>query len=129
MKTLKIDRNKWSRGKTINTSINEAGFPRTWLWDKQVNAGCCLGHYCIQLAEFNIDLLDTYGEPRELADIHGENIEGLTLQDEDGYGAKHTEFSDEAMDINDDQDITNEQREASLITLFAKNDIELSFYN
>lgn len=129
MKTLKIDRKKWSRGGKINCGLNESGTPRTYLWDKSVDAGCCLGHYCIQLANLGPTDLNKLSEPSDL----GMNIDGLAEATYNEYHdvsyGDNTDFTQDAMGINDDNSITEEEREAKLIELFRLNDIALEFYN
>lgn len=113
MKTIRIDRDKWLRGK---------GVFRNLLWCPKREAGCCLGHAIHQTAKCAWKDLARKPAPR----MYYDKPSFLTHFCHDGL--EHNEFAEEAMVIND-ADISEASREKRLIKLFAKNNIKLEFYN
>jgi hypothetical protein len=110
MEKVTIDRKKWLRG--------DAKY--SCLWSKEVNAGCCLGHVCIQLFGKTIDQIDLKNMP--ICVLNRATV--LTV----GPHIINSSFAIEAAQINDDPDISDEERENRLIKLFQQNNIQLSFY-
>jgi hypothetical protein len=115
MKTIRINRAKWLRGSN-KEKVN-------YLWCSQRQAGCCLGHAIHQTAKCawkDLRGLTTplfyYSKPSFLTEI---GPDGFTSND----------LAEQAMSINDSNDISEEQREKRLIELFAENNIKLEFYN
>jgi hypothetical protein len=115
MKTIRINRAKWLRG-SVGSSYNS-------LWCSERQAGCCLGHAIHQTAKCSWnDLRDLTTPP-----LYYSKPSFLTKLGPDGFTSN--DFADEAMNINDTNAISEEQREKRLIKLFAENNIKLEFYN
>ena len=117
MKTIRINRKKWLRGR-IDDQVN-------YLWCSKRQAGCCLGHAIHQTAkcawkDLNKKAVPTtyYNKPSFLTQF-GHN--GATLDVND--------LAEDAISINDSTNISEEKREKRLIELFAENNIKLEFYN
>src|SRR5690349_14249491 len=111
---LTINRAKWRTG---SYSSYRTGKGETQLLNTE-GCMCCLGFRCQQLGIPKKDLLDI-GEP---ADVEWEVIPDLVTKD-----GTNTAFCDQAMTINDDEDITTEQREAEIIAHFAKKGTKVVF--
>lgn len=115
---LRIDRKRWARG-----GINGDA---ALLNDDQ--AMCCLGFACRKLgvpekAMFNI------GTPVRLAtepNLRG-NLETLIRRARTGGGYVDRMNTDEAVAINDDQDIDDTEREAKLKPVLAKLGFDVYF--
>ena len=115
MKTIRIDRKKWLRGKTGK---------KNYLWCSKRQAGCCLGHAIHQTTKCSWKDLDNIDNPR--AYYSRESF--LTEPIFDVNGLKNNEFALAAMDLNDDNRVDSTVREELLIKLFAENNIKLEFY-
>ena len=120
---LIIDRAKWRTG---YFSDNQTGRGDTQLLNAE-GYMCCLGFRCLQMGVPENELLDT-STPGDLADKW--QIPDLVLKkskiQNDGPDY-NTEFSYKAMDINDDVDLTPEEREKRIIKYFAKKNIIVEF--
>lgn len=117
MKTIRINRKKWLRGR-IDDRIN-------YLWCSERQAGCCLGHAIHQTAKCAWKDLDQMAMPTT---YYGKSS-FLTEFGPDGVNQDTNDLAEQAMSINDSNDISEEQREKRLIKLFAENNIKLEFYN
>lgn len=120
MKTIRINRAKWLRGNGFN---HDGGFKANYLWCPDRKAGCCLGHAIHQTAKCAWKDLSRMTMPT----MHYIKPSFLTEFGPDGLASNALAI--EAMNINDANDISEEQREKRLIKLFAKNNIKLEFYN
>ena len=120
MKTIRIDRKKWLRGKEANSN---GEFVPSYLWCPDRQAGCCLGHAIHQTT--NCAWKDLAG--KSVPSSHYARNSFLTYLGPDGLD--NNNFADEAMTINDAPDISEALREEGLIELFAENNIKLEFYN
>lgn len=118
MQTLTVDRHTWrcgmdgphARGEGNTAMRNEEGYM------------CCLGHIALQLySDTDPMSMVGWGEP-ECCQLP----EGPLTYWEDGV-CRNTELSQEAMAINDDLVITNEEREKQLTELFADSGFKLEF--
>ena len=115
MKTIRINRAKWLRG--------SVGGNNNYLWCSERQAGCCLGHAIHQTAKCSWNDLRNKPTPP----FYYSKPSFLTKFEPYGFTSNH--FADEAMSINDANDISEEQREKLLTALFAENNIKLKFYN
>jgi hypothetical protein len=114
MKTVKIDREIWSRG-NLNGPAK--------LLNKQGNM-CCLGFAANQISKKGRDQLLGNCEPSQV--YRGKSF----LTNTDKYlEVIDNNLSDMAMRINDDRYFTEEEREAELTKLFRDNNIKLVFKN
>lgn len=91
---------------------------------------CCLGFYCVQ-AGVEIDDIDGWIMPSEMvneAEIdHQYEIDALTEFDDEYACARDSHLTDAAVEINDDEDIAESERERRLTQLFAGHGITLTF--
>ena len=125
MTKIRINRKKWLRG-----NKNPEGNQFTpYLWNKECNAGCCLGHVIHQTNKVPYKDLNGLSSPENYFQ------RGSILTDYLGeyYGADqvtaNNSFAQQAMKINDNSFISEEKREQRLIELFLKNGLILEFYN
>ena len=116
MKTIRINRAKWLRGKTSQ---------KNYLWCSKRQAGCCLGHAIHQTTKCSWKDLDKIDNPR----TYYSRESFLTEPTFHVNGFKNNEFALAAMDLNDDIRVDSTVREELLIKLFAENNIKLEFYN
>jgi hypothetical protein len=130
---LIIDRKKWFRGHGAGTLlVSRKGEDYGEPFKGHVGEMCCLGFECLrqgytdtQLGEHSMPvslfsaIADTEPELNKIG-------EGSWLL-EGGYGSNT--IVGEISRINDDEDISEEDREARLTALFAKCDIEVEFVN
>lgn len=115
MKTIRINRAKWLRGKTSQ---------KNYLWCSKRQAGCCLGHAIHQTTKCSWKDLDKIDNPR----TYYSRESFLTESIFDVNGLKNNQFALAAMDLNDTI-VDSTVREELLIKLFAENNIKLEFYN
>ena len=122
-----IDRTKWSRGSLaanallVNRETAESispGVPRA-----KVGRMCCLGFVCLAQG---VPRKSLSGQPFP-ADL-SRLVPGLTYRD-DTWGWRNTHFAEGAAEINDNGDISEEDRESQLIELAAQNGFEFQFIN
>jgi hypothetical protein len=116
MRKVRINRKKWLRG-GYKSSLNPHG---TYLWLAQGNAGCCLGHVCKQISRKTEKELE--GELCPAYIFSRKSVLTTTL------GADN-DFAIAAMGINDNDSLSESQREHHLISLFLENNITLEFFN
>lgn len=120
-KTLIIDMSKWRSGEK---SMEPTGKGCTALCNDR-GYKCCLGFYCEQLGGCTTKEILMYYNPAELY----KPVKLLTyIKGKMGF-LENTKFCEEAMDINDDEDSTLEERKANLKKLFARKGIEVKFIN
>lgn len=122
MKQLIIDRSKWRTGGIAydethgNTQLlNEQGYM------------CCLGFYCLQLGEVSKNEILGIGLPEDLNNVNVYDDAMLHLVNEDDL--RNTHFTHRAIDINDSEELTNEERENNIQEHFKQIDVEVMFTN
>lgn len=118
MKTLEIKISEWLRGDITSSTGNQ-------LWVEDLNAGCCLGHYCLKIEKMKIQEIQDIGLPSRLIKL----VKLLNENNMEEYGTdfKNTPFATEAMKINDSSTLNTNERMKKLTELFATKDIELKF--
>ena len=131
MKQLIINRSKWrtggnkwngSHGKTA--LLNSIGYM------------CCLGFYCLQLGDLTEDKIKRKGDfgdfdsDESLFTNSNMNKVAFVYDEDSEYRSiMNTEFSEGAIEINDNQSIDNYTREQKLIEHFKTIDVEVVFTN
>lgn len=121
-KTATIKRSEWRR----------AGFGNqaTQLYNPHETTGynkCCLGQYLEQCG-IPLDELDSNETPDTVEYAISEWTPEIELLVDDFNGTPDTTWlADRAMSINDNLDITNDEREMQLIELFAEKGVTLVF--
>lgn len=128
---LVIDRTKWRRG----GSKRDFTDGETALLNNQ-GMMCCLGSACIASGLSRGQIL---GEPEPWSvgnllkhrDKFGliVDVTNLVTDEDYSHNYNHSELTTRAMCINDDECLSEEMREEKLISLFAANNIALSFIN
>jgi hypothetical protein len=144
MRQLVIDRSIWRTGGDVY--IYNKHFGSTQLLNRQGKM-CCLGFYCERIA--GINKYDLYYRPTPFALKHdffdNDDINVLIKSEKVEVPTRYystsvekvvetikysdSEFSIEAIQINDDENISNEQREQLLTEHFKTINIELIFIN
>lgn len=120
---LVIQRSKWLTPDKMR--ISETSDYISMLLDTKNNdLMCCLGFYCVE-AGCSKDKIADIGTPGMLRML----IPGLTTHPDDMLPGLYisTNFTSSAMTINDNEDISNTEREQQLIELFRQEGITLSF--
>jgi hypothetical protein len=112
--TFVIKRSKWLRGERYSVLLRHD--------DKKM---CCLGQIADQCGVPTIHILDTT-TPRKISPIFHDRIDFL-IKKSDNFNPLNSELASSAMDINDDLNITDDEREEQLILLFAANGKTLVF--
>jgi hypothetical protein len=126
MNTIKIDRNKWLRGKK-DPKGNEAS---TYLWDIDCNAGCCLGHAIHQISKVPYNKLNELMTPEDYFQRSSLLTDFIRSSYKGAFGeVQNNNFARQAIRINDNYDMTDKERERKLVELFLQNGIILQFYN
>lgn len=115
MKEFVIDRAKWRCGGTNGHGKGEVN-----LLNKE-GYMCCLGMTCKQSGISNKELLGT----QDPSDISNKYIKYFTMLS-NGISF-NTKLSNKAIEINDDDLLTDEEREQKLKSLFSKWKIKLVF--
>ena len=116
METLTIDRSKWRTGEN---GPNQTGLGRTKLKNER-GFKCCLGFECERIgADIGIGTSTPRGLPWG-ASNHLVNV---------GRETSNSEFTREAMDINDNEYLTPEEREAKITAHFLTGGIQVEFIN
>lgn len=127
---LVIDRKQWRRGETsVEQKLND---PTSLLCKDGTK--CCLGFYALQCG-FTPEQIKGLGEPIEVYIDYNEvtkDWEKLVrfIEDEE-FGTMDTSgtmLTSAAIDINDDILLSEEDREARLTAVFAKEGIEVEFH-
>ena len=117
MKQLIIDRKKWRTGgdffteKGLTKLLNREGYM------------CCLGFYSLQIGNKTEKEILNMTCPYQVENQIG--IESLVSKN----GEVNSIFAYDAIEINDNDLISNEDREQRLIELFKGEGIEISFIN
>jgi len=121
MEKLIIDRSKWRTGGN-SSSENMTGKGDTLLLNPQ-GFMCCLGFEALRRGKEPDEILNC-AEPHDVG-----AIPFLSLPDEDGeeYGYSDTAFTSQAIRINDDDNITPEEREQKITTKFKEINVEVEF--
>ena len=126
MKTIIIKRHKWSRGNLYNNAlligrnVIEVAFltKNTSPLKKRIpklGTMCCLGFACLALGATRKEIKN-----RALPKFVERLLPGLNRQDDEDWCA-------EAATINDDEKITDEEREEKLVSLAAENGFKFVF--
>lgn len=113
-----IDRSKWRRGGDLQL---ESIWGQTQLLNREGNM-CCLGFVCIKDGFKKKDILEV-ADPSDIDPDFADVCTSITLKvhsDEDGIYFHSSELTREAININDSEYISEEQREQQLKTLFKK---------
>jgi hypothetical protein len=135
MKTLTIDRSKWRTGGDFDPSSPRDSHPKvkthghTALISKKTGYMCCLGFYCKDISGISSDVLLGHGTPNDIGETYYEKIsELLYLNEENGFYDNNI-FTDEAISINDNPGISDEEREEKIKEHFKKIDVNVEFIN
>jgi len=115
-----IDRAKWRCGGDDNPFQGGNGKGDTKLLNCEGYL-CCLG-FITREACPDLELLDK-SEPDDLP----RPVWGLSIPKPSGVGRKNTKLTFDAIRINDDEDLSFEEREAKLLELFKDSPYELEF--
>jgi hypothetical protein len=126
MKDLIIDRSTWRTGGNELELVSKYGM--TKLINHQGNK-CCLGFYCQQIGEIPRDLLIDVAGPKDIFCRSFSSIEPLVQIGVDGMPLYNTEFTRNAIDINDDPNLKAEERESFIIHHFKNIDVNVIFEN
>lgn len=122
MKTIKIKRSKWLRG-------DNKPPVRSILCDPFTEHKCCLGFALNQIYKIPTKLMMGMACPMDVCKTENSFVRKAKnsnlLLSPTGY--VDTELSCQAMEINDDHIITDEEREQKLTTLFKKHGFKLIF--
>ena len=122
MKQLIIDRSKWRTGGIAYDETHGD----THLLNEKGNM-CCLGFYCVQLVGINKRDIYEIAQPEDLNDVNVYDDAMLHLVNEDNL--RNTHFTEKAIDINDSEELTNEEREKNIQEHFKQIDVEVMFTN
>lgn len=113
-KKLVIDRARWLRGNKDSKMLSNGKM-------------CCLGFYALQIDCVKaLDILEE-GDPSGCNLPKDSMLVKRIHNGTERYMIQNTLFTDKAINLNDEEEISDETREALLISLFAQNGIELSF--
>lgn len=120
---LIIDRDKWARGEYVNSK----GAASTRLLDSDGKM-CCLGFYAL-VCGFKENEIENEGEP---GDVPSDKWPESCLfseggNDDGGLSWSQTFWTREAIAINDNPVLDEDEREQELKEHFAKVDVELEF--
>ena len=121
---LIIDRSKWRTG---SDGPHHTGKGDTQLLNKQ-GFMCCLGFRCNQMGIPKKDLLNK-AEPEDLANIY--TIPDLVEEEHwfEKILTQNSDFGREAIMINDNEEITKEERERLIKEHFKKINVKVIFKN
>lgn len=125
MKKVTIQRSKWQRGGASKTLEL---FPEEFevsLWGTDTESGCCLGHCLHQAHGISYKSMRGECDPVNLANSLGKKNPLVLGRGTEGFQA--TEFTGEAININDRNSISDEEREQMLCEWFEKHGYELTF--
>ena len=125
MQKLIIDRRKWRTGgdesdiriKGPTSLYNDLGY------------SCCLGFYCRQIGKIRNKVLLDVDTPDNLTIKNFNKIELLISRDSNNNVYDNSDFTNDAVLINDDSCLSNEEREEAIIEHFKKANIEVVFKN
>lgn len=120
MAKFRIRRKKWRCGLTESPGVNSHGSGQTALLNGQ-GYMCCLGQCASQLGVRRDKLLDA-STPEDIDFSDKRRIPVLTK-----FNGLDSQLSDHAVEINDDDKTTLEQKEKLLKRLFSKFKHQLEF--
>lgn len=109
MNKCEIQRSTWARGRNTD---------KVYLCGTN-NMKCCLGFYMNQVDKIPVYKLN-YHAPEDILEV--DNVESDLIIEGTNSG-----FAEHAIYINDDDELSEIQREEQLKELFAENDTELKF--
>lgn len=113
-----INRPKWRSG---GSGVNQSGKGITLL-ENESGYRCCLGFACLA-AGFTRKDIEDHSEPGFIKLKRPPNPKKQLLIDSTG----NSPFSNHAIEINDDTELTREQREEQLIKLGKQYNIQIKF--
>ncbi len=116
-KVITIDRSKWRTGRE---GPNSSGVGRTSLLNKE-GYMCCLGFFCLQRGIEEVYLGGIY-TPYSINPLLFNKIPELLFGSD-----MNSDFTWDAMSVNDNDLLTREDRENKLIELFKEEGITLEF--
>lgn len=120
---LVIDRERWARG----------GKPGTLLLNDKDGSMCCLGFACLAAGVPSSKLIDM-GSPEDLAITPA--LAAFVTQEEDpdsyddeeiSYRSGNNSSTEAAIDVNDDKELTDPEREDRLKPILAKLGFDVTF--
>lgn len=126
MQKLIIDRSKWRCGgnepkivrlKGLTSLYNDKGF------------SCCLGFYCRKIGGIRNNVLLDTGTPDKLKIRNFTKIELLISRGSSDEMYCDSKFTENAIEINDDPKLSNEEREAAIIKHFKNAGVKVVFKN
>lgn len=119
-----VNRSKWRAGGWKENAIGEGP---TSLRNSE-GFMCCLGHCALQLGAKPKEIIEC-AMPNEIADKNGEYkiLPIITTKVSGQEYAEYSSLSEQAAEINDDDTLTQVQRERKLKSLFSKFKHELEF--
>jgi hypothetical protein len=126
MKNLIIDRSKWRTGGDLNELIEKYG--DTYLLNDKGNK-CCLGFFCEQIGNIDSRILLGVTIPCDINSKFLTDVEILISRGHKDIVYGNSAFAGDAISINDNHLISNEQRERDIIEHFAKIDVNVIFEN
>jgi hypothetical protein len=122
MKTITISRKRWLRGDMKSVD----GYSLLWCNDKR--RGCCLGHAIHQIERCTWNQLASMFTPNDFFRENTPNkMSGMFVDFAEGEVCDDSTFTNEAIAINDNDSITDKEREKELKALFKKNGLKLVF--
>lgn len=132
MQQLIIDRSKWRTGGTVLDAEDLKKYGPTHLLNEE-GMMCCLGFYCKQIENVPEEKLLGVALPEEVDILNSTSIL-VRKKDEisnDGRGDRYinTVFTNIAVRINDDDDLSSEVREDDIAEHFKTVGVQVSFIN
>ena len=124
MKHLIIDRNKWRTG----GAIYDKRFGNTELLNDR-GMMCCLGFYCLQIGNKSPNEISERALPESLNSDKGIEELVVLLDLSDYITLKNNTFTEAAININDNEDLSNEFREIQIQQHFKTINVDVKFIN
>lgn len=118
-----IYRGSWRCGGDKQELSQDLG--NTSLYEARTKMMCCLGQ-CAFEGGVPLEKLVYVGEPGDVSDEEPKLILCGLLNDGDDYG-RQSQFSNQAISINDDASISDQRREEMLIELAAQHSHTIAF--
>lgn len=129
MEKLTIDRSIWRTGGEEKANGKHTGKGPTQLLNSD-GFMCCLGMVCEQMGVPRTHFLDIMHPEDILGLLAFKSINNFLVYKSDiEEKYSNTTFTCDAMDINDDEDLTSEKRESKLKEHFATKGIQVEFIN
>lgn len=100
----------------------------TFLYNKK-GYSCCLGFYCRKFGKIPNNVLLEVGSPDSLDIKDFTKIEILVTRNHRDEVCDTSIFSQDAININDNYKLTNEEREAAIIKHFKQINVNVIFKN